>query len=61
MQLGSGVAVAVAWASGYSSDLTPRLGTSTCYGCSPKKKNKKKVNAYYMVSFVSPEGIERNL
>ena len=36
-RLGSGVAVAVAWASGYSSNWTPSLGTSICHGCSSKK------------------------
>ena len=38
MQLGSCIAVAVAvvQASGYSSDLTPSLGTSICCRCSPK-------------------------
>ena len=38
-QLGSGVAVAVAQASGYSSDSIPSLGTSTCCGCGPKKQS----------------------
>ena len=38
--LGSVVAVALAWASGYSSDLTPSLGTSICRGCGPKKTKK---------------------
>ena len=38
----SGIAVAVAQASGYSSDLTPSLGTSVCRGCSPKEQEKKK-------------------
>ena len=33
--------VAVVQASGYSSDLPPRLGTSICHRCDPKKKNKK--------------------
>ena len=37
MWLGSQVAVAVAWASGYSFNLTPRLGTSICRECGPKK------------------------
>ena len=39
MQLRSGmaVAVAVAAAGGYSSNLTPSLGTSMCHKCSPKK------------------------
>jgi len=43
--LGSGIAVAVAWASGYSSDSTPSLGTSTspyvtCMALRRKKKKK---------------------
>ena len=39
----SGVAVAVAvMYSGYSSDLTPRLGTSIGWGCNTKKTKKKK-------------------
>ena len=42
MQLGSGVAVAVALASICSSDLTSRLGTSLCHGCGLKKQKKKK-------------------
>ena len=41
MQLRSGVAAAVAWASGYKSDQTPSLGTSICHGCSPKKERSK--------------------
>ena len=36
------LAVAVGWASSYSPDLTPSLGTSTCHGGSPKKTKKKK-------------------
>ena len=42
MQLRSGIAVAVAYASGYSSDSTPSLGTSICHGCSPKKFKRQK-------------------
>ena len=38
--LGSAIAMAVAGS--YSSDLTPSLGTSTCYRCSPKKQKKIK-------------------
>ena len=39
----SGVAVAVAvMYSGYSSDLTPSLGTSIGWGCNTKKTKKKK-------------------
>ena len=48
MQLRSGVAVAVAVAvaaaGGYSSNLTPSLGTSMCHKCSPKKD--KRQNKY---------------
>ena len=40
--LGSGVAVAVAWAGSYSSDSPPSLETSMCHRCSPKKTKKKK-------------------
>ena len=36
MRLGSGVAVALVWASSWSSDLTPGLGTSL------KKKEERK-------------------
>ena len=44
MQLEASFAVAVAmeWAGGYSSNLTPGLGTHICRGCGPKKKKKKK-------------------
>ena len=35
------VAVAVAYASSYSSDLTPSLGTSICCGCCPPPPKKK--------------------
>ena len=44
MQLGSCVAVAVTQASSFSSNLTPRLGTSICHECGPKKTKKKKKN-----------------
>ena len=37
MQLRSHIAVAMAWAGGYSFDLTPSLGISVCHGCGPKK------------------------
>ena len=40
-RLRSGVAVAVVQASSYSSDSTPKLGTSICPKCGPKKNNKQ--------------------
>ena len=40
--LRSGVAAAVAEASGCSSNSTPSLVTSICCGCDPKKQNKNK-------------------
>ena len=42
MQLGSRIAVALAQTGGYSSDLTPSLGTSICHGSSPRKGKKTK-------------------
>ena len=44
-QLGSRVAMALAWNGGYSSDSTPSLGSSICHRSSPKKwqKDKKKI------------------
>ena len=41
MQLGSGIAVAVARASDCSSDSTPSLGTSMCHGVALKKTKRK--------------------
>ena len=41
VQLGSGVAVTVTKAGGYSSDSTPSLGTFICRGCSPKKTKRQ--------------------
>ena len=41
-QLRSCVAVAVALAGSYSSNSTPRLGTSICHTCGPKNKTKWK-------------------
>ena len=41
MWLGSGIAVAVVCAGGYSSSSTLNLGTSICCRCSPKKTKKK--------------------
>ena len=53
MRLGSGLAVAVVQAGGYSSDSTPSLGTSICCKCGPKKiKKKKKDNFFLCISFL---------
>ena len=41
MRLGSGLAVAVAWAGSYSSSSTPSLGTYIGYTCGPKKNKNK--------------------
>ena len=41
--LGSHVAVTLVYTGSYSSDLTPSLGTSICYKCSPKKQKNKKI------------------
>ena len=38
----SAIAVAVVQSSGYSSNLTPSLGTSMCHGCDLKKEKRKK-------------------
>ena len=57
MRLKSGVAVAVAWASSYSSDSTPCLGISIWCRCGAKKTKKKKKmmvrwkTAYFLASF----------
>ena len=51
MQLGSHVAVALAEAGGYSSDLTPSLGTSICCRCGPRKG--KKTNKQTKKTFLS--------
>ena len=50
MWLGSRIAVAVAQAGSYSSDLTPSPGTSVCHGCSPRKgqKTKKKKKSAFL-------------
>ena len=44
------VAVAAAVAGGYSSNLTPSLGTSICNGCSPKKKKEDKKSKIKFIS-----------
>ena len=40
--LGSCVTMAVVWAGGCSSDLTPSLGSSICHRCGPKNQTKTK-------------------
>ena len=50
MQCGSGIAVAVAWASSCNSDLTPSLGTSICCRCSPKTPQKRMQNQKGLVT-----------
>ena len=48
-----GVAVAVVYAGSNSSDLTPSLGTSICYGHGPKKAKKKEcINIYDWVTLL---------
>ena len=49
MQLESRIAMAVAWVSGYSSDLTPSLGISICRrsGSRKGKKDQKNKNRYW--------------
>ena len=42
MQLGSSIVVAVAQASGYSSNQSPILGTSIYHRCSPEKTKRQK-------------------
>ena len=42
--LRSRVTVAMAQAGGYSSDSSPRLGTSVCHECGPEKQNKTKIS-----------------
>ena len=41
-RLGSSVALTLAEARSFSSDLTPSPGISICYSCSPKNKTKQK-------------------
>ena len=48
MKLGSRVAVAAVEAGGYSSDVTPSLGTSMCRGAAPKSK-KEKISTFVFV------------
>jgi len=48
--LGSGTAVAKAGS--YSSDLSPSLGNSKCFRCSPKKKRKRKRKKLNILAFL---------
>ena len=52
-QLRSDIAVALVYAGGYSSDLTPSLGTSICHLCGPKRPKKKKKNPYVHRSIIN--------
>ena len=54
MWLGSHIAVAVAQASDYSSDLTPSLGTSMCGGCGPKKRKNTRPRIWFYYSRPHP-------
>ena len=47
------IAVTVAQAGGYSSDLTPSLGASKCRGSSPRKGKKTKKNPKKQNNFLS--------
>ena len=49
VQLGSGVAVAVAQAGDYSSDSAPSLGTCMCQGCGPEKTKKSVLHIVYLL------------
>ena len=59
--LRSGMAVVVAWTSGYSSNSTS-LGTSMCHGYGPKRtkdqKKKKKVNIVALAMVITYLGNE---
>ena len=60
MKLGSCIALAVAQAGSYSSDLTPSLGTSTCCGFGPQNKKKKSQmlqTTFFFFLFTSPTKI----
>ena len=49
MLLGSRVAVALAWASGYGSDWTLSLGTSVCQGVALEMAERQEKNVYMCV------------
>ena len=54
LQLGSCIAVAVAWTRSYSSDLTPILGTSMCLRCGPKKIKTKQTKKQWSTLILDP-------
>ena len=59
MQLGSGIAMAAVYTSGYSSDSIPSLGPSICHGCGPQKtKRKKKKRKIGTIVSLSKGGVE---
>jgi len=62
MRLGSCIAVAVVWAGSCSSDSTPSLGTSICFGCGPKKRTKKKEKKRHRKGSKTPrQNLEQSL
>ena len=58
--LKSGIAVAVLWASSYSSDSTPSLGTSIWHWWNPKKKKKKSINQIQILCRKESKKVEKN-
>ena len=52
MQLGSGIAVAVAVVGSYGSDSTPSLGTSICCECGLKRKKKNFIGFPVLVQWL---------
>ena len=55
-RLGSGVAVAVVQAIGYSSESVPSLGISICHRYGPKKQNKTKAGER-MFEWINKDGV----
>ena len=51
VRLGSGAAVAVVQAGSCSSDMTPSLGTSLCYGCGPKMQKTKQNKTKLLIAY----------
>ena len=58
-RLGFFIAVAVAQAGSYSSYQTPRLGTSICCGCGPKKQKKKRKGHSILLTGTCLVGLNR--